>query len=266
MKRNKILATVMALGLVLAIPQSTMVTHAEGIGFNGDAIGHTDNGTTDNGIPEPTSPSSGAYESSSSSSSSSSSESYSSGGGGESYSSGDSGSSGSSGGGSTVATPKKNANDITVGTTGGQKFRIVMNGEHTSYQVYHCGNSKVTLNVTNGNTNVVAYKTVTLEQGEDKLWYVNITFDESLDTTNYVVNVIKGELSYLKTELSVSGIKINGTLALSTTQAEAVIGHRTCVCGASFDILENSGLDEDAWNAHAKEHADKGEAVRWTDK
>lgn len=47
---------------------------------------------------------------------------------------------------------------------------------------------------------------------------------------------------------------------------DCVVGHRYCVCGAQFDIRKNSGLDNDAWMAHAKEHMAKGEAVRWTDK
>lgn len=273
-KANKILATASVLALALTLPQTAITSHAsdyggyksaygDGIGFMGDFGGGYTEGNCDNFVwPEPPSPSYNSYDDSSSSSSSYDSASSSS-------SDGDS----SGGGSATVATPQKNPNDVTIAVAGGQKFRIVMNGEHTFYQVYHCGNSKVTLNVTNGNTNVVAYKTVTLEQGEDKLWYINITFAESLDTTGLVVNVTKGELSYLSTELGVSGIKINGTVALSTVPAEpeqtdedTVIGHRYCVCGASFDIRENSGLDKDAWNAHAKEHADKGEAVRWTDK
>lgn len=164
-----------------------------------------------------------------------------------------------------------NANNVTVSVTGGQQFRNVMNTEHTSFQVYHCGNSKVTFEVTDSEGNTITYKTVTLEQGEDKLWYENITFANNVDVKGLTLNVTKGDATYLSTELGVSGIKINGTVVLSTVPAETVpaetvIGHRYCSCGASFDIYENSGIDKDAWSAHAREHATKGESARWTDK
>lgn len=164
-----------------------------------------------------------------------------------------------------------NANNVTVSVTGGQKFRIVMSGDHTTYQVYHCGISKVTFAVTDAEDNAVAYKTVKLEKGEDGLWYENITFADDIDTKDFTVTVTKGDASYLSTELGVSGIKVNGTLVLSTVpvetdSVETVIGHRYCSCGASFDIYENSGIDKDAWSAHAREHAAKGESARWTDK
>lgn len=166
---------------------------------------------------------------------------------------------------------KKNSNDVIVRVAGGQTFRNVMNADHTSYQVYHCGNSIVTFAVTDDKDNVVEFKTVKLEQGEDKLWYENITFTDNVDVNGLTLNVTKGDATYLSTELGVSGIKINGTVVLSTVPAETVpaeaaIGHRYCSCGASFDIYENSGIDKDAWSAHAREHAAKGESARWTDK
>lgn len=164
--------------------------------------------------------------------------------------------------------PSKNANDVIVRVAGGQTFRNVMNADHTSYQVYHCGNSIVTFTVTDDKDNVVEFKTVTLEQGEDKLWYENITFTDDVDVKGLTLNVTKGDVTYLSTELGVSGIKINGTVVMSTvpTETEAIIGHRYCSCGASFDIYENSGIDKDAWSAHAREHAAKGESARYTDK
>lgn len=165
---------------------------------------------------------------------------------------------------------KKNSNDVIVRVAGGQTFRNVMNTDHTSYQVYHCGNSIVTFTVTDDKDNVVEFKTVTLEQGEDKLWYENITFAEGVDVKDFTVNVTKGDATYLSTELGVSGIKINGTVVLSTVPAEpekeSVVGHRYCAtCGASFDIYENSGVDG-AWKTHMKEHLAKGEPARYSDK
>lgn len=165
---------------------------------------------------------------------------------------------------------KKNPNDVIVRVAGGQTFRNVMNTDHTSYQVYHCGNSIVTFTVTDDKDNVVEFKTVKLEQGEDKLWYENITFTDNVDTKDFTLNVTKGDATYLSTELGVSGIKINGTVVLSTVPAEpekeSVVGHRYCAtCGASFDIYENSGVDG-AWKTHMKEHLAKGEPARYSDK
>lgn len=268
-----IFATLLALAFVFTLPGLLIMSRAEGVGFNPDAPEHTEGyGTVNWGNIESSSSSSSSSSESSSSSSSSydndSSASYSDSGMG-SYS--DSGSGASDSGSATVAAPKKNANDITVGATGGQKFRLVMAKDHTTYQVYHCGISKATYAVNNAKGEAVTYKTMALEKGADNLWYINITFDDTVDTKGYTVSLTKGDNNYLSSQLSVSGIKINGTLALSTVpeepeQADNVIGHRYCVCGASFDIRENSGLDENAWNAHAKEHAAKGETVRWTDK
>ena len=67
--------------------------------------------------------------------------------------------------------------------------------------------------------NAIAFSNVTLAQGEDKLWYVNISFAESVDTKDFTVSVTKGDATYLSTELGVSGIKINGTAVLSTVPA-----------------------------------------------
>lgn len=47
---------------------------------------------------------------------------------------------------------------------------------------------------------------------------------------------------------------------------DCVVGHRYCVGGATFNFYKNSGLNEDAWMAHVREHVAKSELVRWTDK
>ncbi len=265
MKKNiyRILAATFAMAIMVASPATTLTTHA--LGFNADAHDDTDRGkrpsSSDNESSESyTEPSTSSNSESSSSSSSSS---------GSSSSSSGSSSSSSDSGSSTVETPK-NPNDVIVRVAGGQTFRNVMNADHTTYQVYHCGDNKVTFTVTDAEGNAVAYKTVKLEQGEDKLWYENITFADDVDVKGLTLNVTKGDATYLSTELGVSGIKINGTVVLSTVPAEpeteSVVGHRYCAtCGASFDIYENSGVDG-AWKTHMKEHLAKGEPARYSDK
>lgn len=111
---------------------------------------------------------------------------------------------------------KKNANDVTMSAGDGQKFRVVMNKEHTTYQVYHCGISKVTFAVTDKDGNAVKYSNIKVEKGDDGLYYANITFAEGVDTTGYTVTATKGDPCYLSTTLNVKGIKVNGVLALST--------------------------------------------------
>lgn len=112
--------------------------------------------------------------------------------------------------------PAKSANDVTVSAGDGQKFRIVMNTEHTTYQVYHCGISRATFAVADADGNAVKYSNIKLEKGEDNLWYANITFPKDVDTTGYTVTATKGDPGYLSTTLNVKGIKVNGVLALST--------------------------------------------------
>lgn len=222
-KFYKVLAAVFALSIVLAAPDTCITSHA--LGFNADSPEDTtdrgkrpDNPWGDSGSSDSGSSNSGSYDD-----------------GGSSYSgSSDSGSSNSGseyGGGlgfnadspedttdrgTRPSTPANDPNDVTVGTTGGQKFRIVMNKDHTAYEVYHCGVSKMALAVTDKDGNKVAYKNVALEQGEDKLWYENITLAEGVDATGLSVTVTRGDVTYLKTELGVSGIKLNGVLMVST--------------------------------------------------
>lgn len=207
-KMYKVFATGFALALVLASPQTAITSHA--FGFNIDAPEHDYAGDSDFSLPDPDAGSSGSgsFESSSSSGSDSS-------GGGLSYDGGS-----SSDGGTSVSAPAKNPNDVTVGVEGGQKFRIVMAGDHTSFQIFHCGVSRATFTVGNADGTGVAYKTVALAKGEDNLWYANITFAEGVDTADYAVGVTKGDANYLYTELGVSGIKLNGTLVLSTVPEE----------------------------------------------
>lgn len=208
-KMYKVFATGFALALVLASPQTAITSHT--FGFNADAPEHDYAGDSDFSLPDPDAGSSGnnSFESSSSSGSDSS-------GGGSSYDGGSSSDSGApSDGGTSVPAPAKNPNDVTMGVEGGQKFRTVMAGDHKSFQIFHCGISRATFTVGNADGTGVAYKTVALAKGEDNLWYANITFAEGVDTADYAVGVTKGDANYLYTELGVSGIKINGTLALS---------------------------------------------------
>lgn len=225
MKKNiyKILATAFAMALMVASPATAITSRAQG--FIGD-FEHGDD--TDYGMR----PSGGGSSDSSSSSSSSDSGSHSS--GSSDSGSSDSGSSYSGGSSDTsshgfvgdfehgdttdygVRPSTNSANDVTVNVTGGQKFRSVMNADHTVYQVYHCGISRATFVVADDKGNTVAFKNVALEQGEDNLWYLNIKFADGVDTKGYAVGVTKGDATYLKTELGVSGLKINGTVVLST--------------------------------------------------
>lgn len=208
-KLYKVLATAFAMALVFSTPQATITSHA--FGFNADAP-EGDHSNSGGSIDDIGSPDSGS--SSSSSYDGGSSESYN---GGSSY---DAGSGSSDNGGSYTPAVKKNPNDVTMGVEGGQKFRTVMAGDHKSFQIYHCGISRVTYTVGNADGAGVAYKTAALVKGEDNLWYMNITFADDVDTTGYAVGMTKGDANYLYTELGVSGIKINGTLALSTVPVQ----------------------------------------------
>ncbi len=233
MKNNmyKVLAAACAMAVVVASPAMTMTTHAHG--FNIDA-GHDNGGdvTVDDdywnnqswvedssnnsgssnepSYNEPTfeEPSAPSYEAPSYSDSSTS--------GSNASSSNSSASSSSNGGTATAPKAAGNANSKTVNVEGGQKFKIVMNADHTAYQVYHCGINRATFNVADKEGNAVAFSTVALEKGEDGLWYANIKFAEGVDTTGFTVSATAGDAAYLSTELGVSGIKVNGTVALST--------------------------------------------------
>ena len=233
MKNNmyKVLAAACAMAVVVASPAMTMTTHAHG--FNIDA-GHDNGGdvTVDDdywnnqswvedssnnsgssnepSYNEPTfeEPSAPSYEAPSYSDSSTS--------GSNASSSNSSASSSSNGGTATAPKAAGNANSKTVNVEGGQKFKIVMNADHTAYQVYHCGINRATFNVADKEGNAVAFSTVALEKGEDGLWYANIKFAEGVDTTGFTVSATAGDATYLYTELGVSGIKVNGVAALST--------------------------------------------------
>ena len=233
MKNNmyKVLAAACAMAVVVASPAMTMTTHAHG--FNIDA-GHDNGGdvTVDDdywnnqswvedssnnsgssnepSYNEPTfeEPSAPSYEAPSYSDSSTS--------GSNASSSNSSASSSSNGGTATAPKAAGNANSKTVNVEGGQKFKIVMNADHTAYQVYHCGINRATFNVADKEGNAVSFSTVALEKGEDGLWYANIKFAEGVDTTGFTVSATAGDATYLYTELGVSGIKVNGVAALST--------------------------------------------------
>lgn len=235
MKNNmyKVLAAACAMAVVVASPAMTMTTHA-GLGFNsnaGDDNGGnvtvddnywdnywSDSSSNDSGsssepsYDEPTfeEPSAPSYEEPSYSDNGSGNDSS------NASSSNSSASSSSNGGTATAPRAAGNANSKTVNVEGGQKFKIVMNADHTAYQVYHCGINRATFNVADKEGNAVAFSTVALEKGEDGLWYANIKFAEGVDATGFTVSATAGDATYLYTELGVSGIKVNGVAALST--------------------------------------------------
>ena len=239
MKKNvyKILAATFAAALIAASPATTITSHAGGFNANAGedttyrgtmpddyweskAAGNSNSGSstttpststtlpgTNTTVPNTNTTVPNVEDNSSSTSSSSNSS-----------------SSNSSSTGSASKGNAKTAIDITVCVKGGQKFRSVINTGHTVFQVYHCGISRVSFTVKDADGNTVSFDTVLLEQDdEDKLWYEDITFSEDVDTEDFTVTVTKGDATYLSTKLGVSGIKINGTLALSTvpeTEAE----------------------------------------------
>lgn len=224
-KFSRFLSVACALALVVASP---LTAHAQG--FTGDDNAHYDDGdgwasgapsdsgsSSDNSYSEPEP----SYEAPSESyDSGSSSEDYQHGFTGEEnahYDDGDGWGSGVASSSSSAApVVKKNSNDVTMSAGDGQKFRVVMNKEHTGYQVYHCGISKVTFAVADADGNAVKYSNIKVEKGDDGLYYANITFAEGVDTTGYTVTATKGDPCYLSTTLNVKGIKVNGVLALST--------------------------------------------------
>ncbi len=234
MKRlYKVLAAMFALALVLAAPDMAITSHA--IGFVGDWEGDANDGqhydgnpwnshdpgaggSTDNGSSSAPSYNAPSYDSGSSDDSghhdSGSSDN------GNSYDNGSYTDSGSSdngnGNGGASSAPAKNPNDMTVSAGGAQPFRIVMNSAHTAYDVYHCGIKQGTVTVTDTDGNPVAYKAVKVEQGEDNLWYMNITFAEGVDTGKLTVTLGNTCASYVAKELGISGLKVNGVLVLST--------------------------------------------------
>lgn len=242
MKNNmyKVLAAACAMAVVVASPAMTMTTHAQG--FNIDAgedhggdvtvdddywsnqswiedSGNDSSSSSEPSYDEPTfeEPSAPSYEAPSAPSyeepsAPSEAPSYSD----NSASGSNVSSSNSNGGAATAPRAAGNANSKTVNVEGGQKFKIVMNADHTAYQVYHCGINRATFNVADKEGNAVAFSTVALEKGEDGLWYANIKFAEGVDTTGFTVSATAGDATYLYTELGVSGIKVNGVAALST--------------------------------------------------
>lgn len=243
-KLYKVLAAAFAFALVLASPNTAITSHAfgfdidasedtSGAGYCSDEhtaewnaeydsspsksdssdTGNHDSGSQDSGNHDSGSQDSGNHESESSDSGSS----Y---GGGFGFNA--NAHEDTSGSGAQPGTePPKNPNDLSMSTTGGQAFRIVMSDDHTSYNVYHCGIVRAGFDVTDLKKNPVVYKTVALEQGEDNLWYVNITIEGDADPmTSYSVRTVKGDRTYLYTTLGVSGIKVNGVLLMTTVPTQ----------------------------------------------
>lgn len=239
-KIYRILATGFALTLIVASPGTCITSHA--LGFDIDATEHVsgngkmpddawdsldsssgDSGASSNESSEPAAP---APEYSAPSDSGS----HDDGGSSENSSYEDNSSSYDSGSSSSAPAPTtpnkaastgagKKSNDVTVNVTGGQKFRIVTASDHTTYQVYHCGISRASFKVTDADGNAVAFSEVALQKGDDNLWYMNISFAKGVDTKDFTVTVTKGDATYLSSNLGVSGIKVNGVLALSTVPA-----------------------------------------------
>lgn len=229
MKKNtyKILASAFALGLFVTSPATSITTHA--LGFNADAQEHYD-GDDEVSVWENWSDSSSSSSDSGSSSSSDSSSSHESSSNSGSHDSGSSNSGSGYSGGSYDGGSSDNGSaapalvsvpySFTTKAGDNQTFRIVENGKNTAYQIMHCGNTIAIITLADADGNTVAYKTVAVAQGEDNLWYLNITLAEGVDATGYTVKVSKGDVTYLSTTLGVSGIKINGALALSTVPVQ----------------------------------------------
>lgn len=229
MKKNtyRILASAFALGLFVVSPATSITAHA--LGFNADAQEHY-NGNVEVSVWEYWSDSSSSSSDSGSSSSSDSSSSHESSSNSGSHDSGSSNDgsgysggsydSGSSDNGSAAPAPVSIPHSFTTKAGDNQTFRIVENAVHTSYQVMHCGNTIAVIAVADADGNTVSYKTVAVAQGEDNLWYLNITLADGVDATGYTVKVSKGDVTYLSTTIGVSGIKINGARALSTVPVQ----------------------------------------------
>lgn len=252
-KLYKVLAAAFAFALVLASPNTAITSHA--FGFDADATEDTsgagarpadrdqtwsiaDNDSSDSNSSSSGSQDTGSQDTGNHDSGSQDSGNHDSGNhdsGNHDSGSSDSGSSygggfgfnanaheDTSGSGAQPGTePPKNPNDLSMSTTGGQAFRIVMSDDHTSYNVYHCGIVRAGFDVTDLKKNPVVYKTVALEQGEDNLWYVNITIEGDADPmTSYSVRTVKGDRTYLYTTLGVSGIKVNGVLLMTTAPTQ----------------------------------------------
>ena len=100
--------------------------------------------------------------------------------------------------------------------TGGQKFRITKDPTRSIFNIYHMGDRKVSFVAKDEDGNEVLYSAVTLEKGDDGLWYLNVTYPATVDTTTITMEVRTGDATYLSTTLGVSGIKMNGVLAIST--------------------------------------------------
>lgn len=216
-KFSRFLSAACALTLVVASP---LTVHAQGFIGDQEGVWVDDDGWASGGR-NPSLEASGWYDDNSSdnSYSGSSSEDYQHG-----FIADQEGWQGDDGWGSGVASDSSNAapvakmdaNNVTMSAGDGQKFRVVMNKEHTTYQVYHCGISRAVFEVADADGNAVKYSTIKIEKGDDGFYYANITFAEGVDTTGYTVTATKGDPCYLSTTLNVKGIKVNGVLALST--------------------------------------------------
>lgn len=321
-KMYGIFATMFALALVVASPVGTLTARAEGLGFNPNTHDSThygerpdnywdndsDSSSSGSSTPAPkvddssnnNGDGSSSSDSSSNSDNSNNNESNNEGGGlGFNSDAHDDTSYGERPG---DYWSKNDPNDVATKVEGGQTFRSVMNKEHTQYDVYHKGSSVASFSVTDKDGKRVEFKTVTLEKGEDGLWYLNITFAEGVDVKGLVLNLLKGDLAYLAKELGITGIQINGEVVMLTNPeavdtdagtgkesdnkaveeekkddkvvvdepvvTEEPAGYRVCWCGHKMPIETAGGLSDSEkaeWKAHASAHLKNGERTNYTD-
>lgn len=235
----KVMATAMAMALAFTVMPSMNVHAAED--HVNDGLAHSDkdggNGGTSNAeMDKIFDDYFGGSSSSDSGSSSSSNDSYSepsydysssndggssdsySGGGNDSYNEPSYDGGASSGGNSTASAPAAGTSGIgkTVSVPGCQVWRQKSVATAGQFTVMHCGIVQYQFQLIDKDSNAVSYKSAELKQGEAGLWYINITTDETVDTTGYGVSTLKGSITYMP-ELGVTGVMLNGTVIASGT-------------------------------------------------
>lgn len=237
MRKNmfKALMAAFAVGILVSSPSATMTTHAFGFNDEGpiddthrgewslddwDDYDNSDDSSSDTTVdydePSYDEPSYEEPSQPSESNGGSSNESYD---GGSSSSSSSTSSSSSADVAQPVAEPKdKNAENVKVPEC--QTFRITKDPTRSIFNIYHMGGRKASFVAKDADGKEVTYNTIKLEKGDDGLWYLNVTYPATVDTTTLVMEVRAGDETYLSTTLGVSGIKMNGVLAISTIPVE----------------------------------------------
>lgn len=247
MRKNmfKALMAAFAVGILVSSPSATMTTHAFGFDDEGpiddtqreewslddwDDYDNSDDSSSDTTVdyddlyadePDYDEPSydEPSYEEPSQPSESNGGSSNESHDGGSSSSSSSTSSSSSADVAQPVARPKdKNAENVKVPES--QTFRITKDPTRSIFDIYHMGGRKASFVAKDADGKEVTYNTIKLEKGDDGLWYLNVTYPATVDTTTLVMEVRAGDETYLSTTLGVSGIKMNGVLAISTIPVE----------------------------------------------